>query len=129
MSLACDCLLCRAANGEFDSSLQQRACSPARWLVVRIEDEPVRVVEVRDVMECIHGPGDYGWVTPVDDAVRFPPGGCIANFEQLYATKAAAVGARVAELRAGIAERLAELERWGVQENDEAHPLTGDKTQ
>jgi hypothetical protein len=29
MSLACDCLICRAVSGEFDSSLQQRACSPA----------------------------------------------------------------------------------------------------
>ena len=27
MSLACDCLICKAVNGEFNSSLQQRACS------------------------------------------------------------------------------------------------------
>jgi len=32
MSLACDCLICRAVNGEFDSSLQHRAGSEC-WCV------------------------------------------------------------------------------------------------
>ncbi len=87
---------------------------PPRWLIITTEDAPTtaRILLVKDVMNAIHEPGDYGWVSPVDPKEYI--GSVIANFENLHATREGAAAVWMAQLLKEIAERQAELERWNL---------------
>lgn len=91
--------------------------SQPRWIFLTEKGKDAKVVEVNDCMECIHGPGDYGWVSPVNRAdyvgIR---GMVIAHFEHLFATREAAVAARIDTLKEKIAVYQAELERHEAKE-------------
>lgn len=57
-SMACDCLICRAARGEFDSSSQQRVGRPLRETVKRMDcpttmREHCWSIERNGMIECL----------------------------------------------------------------------------
>ena len=85
--------------------------SAPRWIIAT-KEEGTSMVEVSDCMECIREEGDFGWVAPVDPAERLGPLGVIANFNQLFPTRAAAIAAWCLQLREKIANHTTELERW-----------------
>ena len=69
-----------------------------RWAIVSEEDgNRVTFQEVEDVMRCIEGPGDYGWVEPVNGDGRW-----IADFEQLSESREGAKETWIATLKARI---------------------------
>jgi len=60
------------------------------------------------VMRCIHAPGDYGWVDPVEpEMCRW-----IADYEQLFTTRDEAIRVWVETLKTRIAEAERELALW-----------------
>ena len=85
--------------------------SAPRWIIATKEGG-TSIIEVTDCMECIREDGDFGWVAPVDPTEHLGHTGVIANFKQLFPTRAAAIAAWCVQLREKIANHTTELERW-----------------
>jgi hypothetical protein len=82
--------------------------SAPRWIIATKEGG-TSIIEVTD---CIREDGDFGWVAPVDPTEHLGHTGVIANFKQLFPTRAAAIAAWCIQLREKIANHTTELERW-----------------
>lgn len=79
-----------------------------RWAMLRMENGVVDLIEVEDVMRCIVGPEDFGWVDPVNKELRLDR--WIADFDQLFETRDAAKAGWIATIEERLAKNHRDLE-------------------
>ncbi len=77
------------------------------WVAITGYDKVTKLYECSDVMECIDGPGDYGWAAPLDGGAPV-----IAHYEQFAKSKEEARQAMIAQCKRQIAKACEKLAYW-----------------